>query len=298
MTSAWTDQALSLLLSASVGGAWRYASGSTPAPEPTALAGLALLARSPSDQKTARAAGSWLASRQRKDGSVGASSEADSPGWPTAYAVLLWRDDPAATAATDRAVRWLLGERGTAQARDPSSPVGHDTTLVGWSWTAATHSWVEPTALSILALVRAGQGGSARVAEGVKLLRDRALPSGGWNYGNTIVLGAALRAHVLPTGLACLALAAAGGAGTAQASAGCTFLERELPRVRAPASLCYGLLGLAAWGRRPASSDAWLAESWDRARRRLTAAASAAHVLLAAGPKALPLLGIAARTAP
>ena len=39
---------------------------------------------------------------------------------------------------------------------------------------SGTHSWVEPTALAVLALRREGLGSHARVQEGVRLLRDRA----------------------------------------------------------------------------------------------------------------------------
>ena len=41
-----------------------------------------------------------------------------------------------------------------------------------------------------------------RIREAVRLLWDRQLPHGGWNYGNTVVLKQELRPHLLPTGLA------------------------------------------------------------------------------------------------
>ena len=85
--------------------------------------------------------------------------------------------------------------------------VGHDTTLQGWPWVVGTHSWVEPTAINVLALRSAGQAGHPRCREAVKLLLDRQLPEGGWNYGNTTVLGHVLRPQVQPTGLALAALA-------------------------------------------------------------------------------------------
>ncbi len=72
---------------------------------------------------------------------------------------------------------------------------------------AGTHSWVEPTAINVLALRSAGQAGHPRCREAVKLLLDRQLPEGGWNYGNTTVLGHVLRPQVQPTGLALAALA-------------------------------------------------------------------------------------------
>ena len=67
--------------------------------------------------------------------------------------------------------------------------IGHDSTLVGWPWVDGTHSWLEPTALAILALCREGLGDHPRVAAGIALILDRALEDGGWNYGGKAVFG-------------------------------------------------------------------------------------------------------------
>ena len=53
-----------------------------------------------------------------------------------------------------RAVDWALREQGTTQEHRPT--IGHDTTLVGWSWAANTHSWLEPTAMFVMALKAVG----------------------------------------------------------------------------------------------------------------------------------------------
>ena len=46
-----------------------------------------------------------------------------------------------------------------------------------------------------------------RVVEGYRLIRDRAIVTGGWNYGNKSAFGHPLRPQPAPTGLALLALA-------------------------------------------------------------------------------------------
>ena len=99
------------------------------------------------------------------------------------------------TQARRRAAAWLLEQKGNAIAVDTAigSVVGHDTTLVGWPWVEGTHSWVEPTAMAILALDREGFGDHPRVAEGIRVVLNRALAHGGWNYGNTSVFGRQLR---------------------------------------------------------------------------------------------------------
>lgn len=107
--------------------------------------------------------------------------------------------------AIKRSVGWLLGSAG--KPLPPMNPPGHDTSIIAWPWVADTHSWIEPTAFSVLALKSVGMSDHSRVRDGVRLLLDRQLPGGGCNYGNTFVLGARLRPHVLPTALSILALA-------------------------------------------------------------------------------------------
>ena len=76
------------------------------------------------------------------------------PGWATPYAVLCWGGLGGFEVPRRRACDWLLGIGGRPlpPAAEGGSVVGHDTTLIGWPWVAETHSWVEPTALAILAL--------------------------------------------------------------------------------------------------------------------------------------------------
>src|SRR5207302_5660581 len=105
----------------------------------------------------------------------------------------------------ERAVKWILETRGEALPQTPE--MGHNTTLVGWPWVEDTHSWIEPTAMHVLALKAAGRGDHPRTREAVRLLIDRLLVGGGCNYGNTVVMDQGLRPHLQPTGLAMLALA-------------------------------------------------------------------------------------------
>jgi hypothetical protein len=97
-----------------------------------------------------------------------------------------------------------------------------------------------------------------RTREGVKLLIDRLLSTGGCNYGNTVVLGQRLRPHVEPTGLTMLALA---GERTddPRVERSLRFLESSLSADTTPISLAYGLLGLAAFDRKPADAEDWIA---------------------------------------
>lgn len=263
----WVNDALETLTSAKTHG---YRANAPTASEPAAWAAMALLAHRRVD--AAEPLLHWLAERQGADGSVGITAGDAQPGWPTSLAILAWQ---AAAAAGDRsdlymqqsasAVRWLLRVSGVPVARSPD--MGHDSTLIGWSWALGTHSWVEPTAMAVLALKATGHAGHPRTREAVALLVNRLLPTGGCNYGNTTVLGQLLRPHLQPTGLALLALT--GEEDPAERIlASEEFLERHLTEQTPAASLAYGILGLAACNRVPAAADQWLASAYQRLTSR------------------------------
>ena len=243
-----------------------YMAEGQPASEPTALAAMALAAHG--RLEPARAALDWLAGLQSDEGSVGIDFSRPRPRWATGWALLAWQTalglDPAAwpagasarwQQAADRAVVWMRSLHG--KPLDPTRLYGHDTTLRGWPWVETTHSWVEPTSIAVLALKAAGCSFDLRVREAIAMLLDRMLPDGGWNYGNTVVLGNTLRAHVQPTGLALAALHDERAA-EEHVRASIAYLERALDRTTATASLCYAVLGAAAHGHRFAKTDAWL----------------------------------------
>lgn len=85
-----------------------------------------------------------------------------------------------------------------------------DNSLQGWSWIADTFSWVEPTAWCLLAMKRwignEVHRDRARILEAERLLMDRAMLTGGWNYGNSNMLGRELIAYVPTTAVTLLAM--------------------------------------------------------------------------------------------
>ena len=201
MIGSWKQKARSELIALREGlCAWSYRRSHDPGVEPTVLACLGLLASGgdepiDTDIATARRAAEWLATIQRPDGSLAATQGFAAPGWPTPYALMLWSTLAGNLDARHRACDWLLAQKGVALPREsgPDGVIGHDPGLVGWPWVAGTHSWLEPTALSILALCHQGFFGHPRVSAGVKVILDRALEHGGWNCGNKSVFGTELR---------------------------------------------------------------------------------------------------------
>lgn len=292
LAATWVDDALSEILRLRGADGWGYRPRTEPYVEPTVLCSLALLAHrdtGPTRQQLAQSA-NWLSAIQQNNGAVGLSESLTYPHWPTPLALLLWTALGTHAEERRRATEWLLATKGEAIRRGPGDPIGHDTTIVGWPWVEHTHSWVEPTSMAILALRRQDLGRHSRVRDGLRLLRDRAIATGGWNYGNNVVFETTLRPRPAPTGLALLAQAGIAPKSDAIVRA-IDYLLRALPSVRSGQSLGWGLLGLSAWGKRPAEADAWLEQAYAEARTRADLAPQLAYLLLAS-PRALSLFGI------
>lgn len=244
---------------------WTYRASRQSATEPAAWTALALTAHG--ELEAALRPARWLAELQQDDGAVGITANDTTPCWPTSLALWSWAALDGAQGSVefrqhiDAAAEWSLANRGKSAPQ--SSHIGHNTELVGWSWAADTHSWLEPTCMFVLGLRAAGQNAHPRVREGVQLIVDRLLPDGGANYGNTIVLGQPLVPHVQPTGLAMLAL---GGEPNSDSRISKTldYLQSSITSDLASTSLAFAGLGLAAMGRRDAEIDRILHEALDR----------------------------------
>jgi hypothetical protein len=206
-----------------------------------------------------------LAAQQLADGRVCLSPEHPDTFWLTPLAILAWHRAPDYREAQARACSFLLATTGLHWQRTPDLPYEHDPALQGWPWIAKTHSWVEPTALAVLALRITGGGEHERVKEAVRLLLDRQLPQGGWNYGNTKVFGQELFSFPESTGLALNALR--GTVPQPQVQKSLDYLKSCLREVRTPLALGWGLMGLASWGEEPAGARTWIGECLERQKR-------------------------------
>jgi hypothetical protein len=227
----------------------------------TAWAILGFSAASASADLVERARAS-LARRQQGDGRVCISDDHPESFWVTPLAVLAWGGSTAYREPQSRAVRFLLATAGKHWKKEPDSPISHDTSLRGWPWIAETHSMVEPTSVALLALRATGFGGHERAREASRMLMDRQLPKGGWNYGNTFVYGQELYPQVDNTGLALCALA--GDVPLEKVRSSLEYLAASIRTLRTPLSLGWGILGLGAWGRRPVRAGDWILESVQR----------------------------------
>jgi hypothetical protein len=193
----------SLLAARNPDGGWPYYSGKTSRLEPTAWALLAL--RTTGERVALDPLLAW----PRRDGwFLDRSSDVVNVGFNGLLAVVL----SALAAPRDLLTALATALVATKGQKLPNSPANRqDNSLQGWAWTEGTFSWVEPTAWCLIALKRLGRRAeataAARIDEGERLLLDRVCAAGGWNFGNSDILGTKLEPYVSSTALGLLALA-------------------------------------------------------------------------------------------
>jgi uncharacterized protein (DUF362 family) len=236
-------------------GGWGYAPGQPPHLEPTCLA---LLALAPEAGRFAAAFGGGKAFLRRcavGDGTYRLGEGRPEALWPTALVLFVQATlgyDPLQVEATAAALLALRGRQAEGKVDGEVNDV--DGTLVGWPWAEGNFSWVEPTAWACLALKRVGQGGHARVREGVALLRDRILDGGGANYGNRRIFGVSLEPIPGPTALLLLALQ--GEEVDERVRASVAYLAGRASAGDDLEHLCWARLALDAYSDQPGVSDA------------------------------------------
>jgi hypothetical protein len=242
------------------GGGFMEQVGGPYRPDSTAWAVLALQAVGNNLDYLA-AARFCLSTDQCEDGRVCLAKNATAF-WPTSSAVLAWQGSKEHRDAQDQAVQFLLRSSGIHRERIADSPVAHDPSIRGWAWIENTHSWIYPTAMTLIALDVTGYSDHPRFQEGIRMIMDRQLTPGGWNYGNTMVYGQELRPFIDTTGLALTALA--GHVEREAVESSIQYLKQRVGEFRTPLSLGWALFGLGAWREFPNEGRAWIEETLER----------------------------------
>ena len=224
------------------GDGFAYRPGGRSRPDATCWAILALQAAGAAAALTDQAR-QLLVHAQHDDGRVCISPQHADACWPTALAALAWRRAPEYEAPRNKAIGFLLDLQQAPDEPDPN--VTHDGSIRGWPWIAKTHAWTEPTAYALMALRICGYVAHERAQDAVRLLMDRQLPDGGWNYGNTFVFERPLRPMPETTGVSLQALA--GLVSRVDVERSIAYLRSQLPDLNTPISLAWAVLGLHAW---------------------------------------------------
>ena len=163
---------------------------------------------------------SWLLQHQKDDGSWPLSDASKQSSWTTPIAVLALLSFQDQRQHALKAAKWILTQEGRKPGRIASVLVRLslvekmtelDPYLSGWPWTAGAFSWVEPTSYSVMALKKlkqslVGTNCGERIRQGEMLIYDRMCEKGGWNYGNSRVLGETLWPYPDVTAIALVAL--------------------------------------------------------------------------------------------
>ena len=216
-----------------------------PRPDAACWAILALQSAKAQEQLI-RSARRYLASVQSSDGRVCITPQHPESYWPTSLAIIAWQAAPEHRENQAKAIRFLIGDTKILTKKSPKEIAGYDTTIKGWSWMTKTYSWVEPSALGVIALRAAGYKDHHRVQDAVALLMDRQLRDGGWNIGAPMVFGQVYRPMPDNTGMALQALC--GLVPEKDVENSIRYLRSYLGRLHTPFTLGWSLLGLSSWG--------------------------------------------------
>ncbi len=198
-------------------GGWGYFAGKQSWMEPTAYAILALKGSPHSDEAIRRAwklAQSW----QMPDGGWQPGSQVRESTWVAALGVIVASCLGCLDVAGPKTVPWLLSTKGQ-ESRWAVRLASYvhllktdvNVTHSGWPWRPGNSSWIEPTALTVVALKRSllwksDHHVNARIRDGEELILSRRGRDGGWNSGNPSVLKYDVPSYPETTALALIGL--------------------------------------------------------------------------------------------
>lgn len=241
---AWLDASLGLLRDSQNGdGGWAYFAGGESTIEPTATAVAALHAFDVHPDARKRGL-DFIAAMQVRGGALKPQPSQADPTSLSAMAGLVHLRCGGGSALATQIADTLVAFPARTLARDPS--FANDSTLRGLPWTANTYSWVEPTAYGVMLFDALGRIEAPRTIESRTLLLDRAVPTGGWNYGNPAVFNTTLEADPLTTSFVILALL--DDPARKPVTDAATFLKSQVDRLPSPLTLAWSALALRALG--------------------------------------------------
>ncbi len=253
-------------------GGWGYYPGKRSRVEPTCWAALALGAMPDGGETLNRACG-LLRTWQRTDGLIAEPGLTPDITFNGLALVALETNQRQGNSSEDavaaRLAQALCSVKVLQTAND--SIQRQNNQLRGWPWSEGAFSWVEPTAWCVLALKKWRRSHAsrprtldARIAEADAMLLDRACRGGGWNYGNSNMLGRELHPYVPTTAEALLALQ--DRRQEAPVAAGLEFLVKNATRETSGMALSLAQLALSVYRVRIPGMAESLAAAWEHSR--------------------------------
>lgn len=207
-----------LLATQNADGGWGAGHGKQSNTEATALTVLALNSiRDSVLTKPVSDGVSWLKRQQREDGSWPLIDQVRAGSWVTAFAVLVLSTFESYRKEALQGAQWILTQKGRTATPEEARRLREtqetilDPTLEGWTWIPGAVGWVEPTAYALITLKKIAPlfpeiQAMGRIRQGELLIYDRMCKTGGWNYGNSVVLGRELTAYPDTTAVVLIAL--------------------------------------------------------------------------------------------
>jgi hypothetical protein len=259
-----------LLAGANQDGGWGYYPGRPSRLEPTCWALLALLAGDPAVDWSPEPHARFLRESQRPDGLLleAAVRDEDRPNLGfNGLAALLMLEHPQLAPEAFRLALVAAVARNKGVKVSPAEINRQDNDLQGWAWIDASFSWVEPTCWCSLALKKSASTASeirARISEADRLLADRCCAAGGWNYGNSNMLGQDLRPYVSTTALGLLAMQDRPHEACVRQSL--EYLRLQWLSERSARALGLALIALRTFGLPAEDVEASLRSQWERTR--------------------------------
>jgi hypothetical protein len=164
-------------------GGWSFSGSQQASTEATCLACIAIAGES---RGSTRLATRFLLHSQLIGGGWPAFEGDPDPSWTTALALCTLTAGNDLSDARERALKWLLSERGKEghwfwrwKFKTVDRAVRFDPDKYGWPWSRGAGSWVIPTASSIIGIKQftvcnRSQASEKRIRLGVEMLLDRA----------------------------------------------------------------------------------------------------------------------------
>jgi hypothetical protein len=236
-------------------GGWSFGDSRQPSVEATTLAILALAAEFP---EVPAHSVRFLLSVQREDGSWPAFGGDDDGSWTTAIAALTLSRVSVDSRVGEKSTAWLLDTKGREahwlwrwKFKTADAQAGINPDKYGWPWMPGANSWVIPTAFAVIALKQfsacnPSEEADRRIRMGIAMLLDRACVGGGWNAGNCVVYGSALKPHIEATAAALMALQDEPRSPLIMRSV--EWLREQTANLRAVSSLAWSILCLFLFG--------------------------------------------------